>query len=120
MSEFNDAPIRKGITYKSKTEQHTFYTTINNDEDGNVIEIFVRLNDANLFEMISLVTRFSSMLLQSGVSPSIIAKELKDIHSPETRHMIPKTNTMCPSIIARIGMILEQHILALENKSKVE
>lgn len=106
--------VSQGITYKSKTDNHTFYTTINHDEDGKVIEIFVRLNDPDLFEMISLVTRFSSMLLKSGVEPSIIAKELKDIHSPATRHMIPKTSIMCPSIIARIGLILEQRIKELE------
>lgn len=106
--------ISSGATYKSKTESHTFYTTINHDEDGKIFEIFVRLNDKDLFEMISLVTRFSSMLLQSGVSPNIIAKELKDIHSPSTRHMIPKTSTMCPSIIARIGFVLEEHIKGMK------
>jgi len=102
--------VSKGRTYKSVTQDHTFYTTINHDDDGKIIELFVRLDDANLFEMVSLVTRFSSMLLQSGVSPIIIAKELKDVYSPVTSHIIPKTNITCPSIIARIGMVLEQHI----------
>jgi hypothetical protein len=108
MSQFER--VSNGATYKSKTDNHTLYTTINNDEDGNPIEIFVRINDKEYFEMITLVTRLTSMLLQSGTSPIIMAKELQDVYSPTTRHMIPKTNVMCPSIIARIGMILEDHI----------
>lgn len=109
--------ISEGATYKSKTEQHTFYTTINHDEDYNVIEIFVRINDKELFEMIQLVTRSTSMLLQQGKDPLEIAKELQETYSPVTMHIIPGTSEMCPSIVARIGILLENHIEYL-NKLK--
>lgn len=113
-----DYSVNTGMTYKSKTEDHTFYTTINHNGEGEVIELFVRINDPEFFEIIQLVTRFSSMLLQSGTDARTIAKELKDIHSPKTRHMIPKTDIMCPSIIARIGYILEDHLNKMEQKCK--
>ena len=99
-----------GVTYKSKTQEHTFYTTINHDDDGNVFEIFVRLDDQDLFEMITLVTRLVSMLMQAGVDPMVIAKDLQDVYSPVTRHIIPGTTVECPSIVARIGLLLEQHL----------
>jgi len=104
--------ISKGATYKSETQEHTFYTTINHDDDGKVMEIFVRIDDKNLFEMIQLVTRLTSMLLQTGTDPMAMANELQEVYSPITRHMIPGTNDMCPSIIARIGLILENHIIS--------
>jgi hypothetical protein len=108
--------IVEGFTYKSKTQEHTFYTIINHNDEGKVIEIFVRINDADLFEMITLITVLASNELESGKDPLKIAKELKNIYSPATRHMIPGTNIMCPSIIARIGLILEEHIKFLDNK----
>lgn len=111
--------ISEGVTYKSKTESHTFYTTINHNEDNKVFEIFVRINDKELFEMIQLVTRSTSQLLQLGKDPLEIAKELQETFSPVTMHMIPKTNIMCPSIVARIGLLLEQRILAIQNMRKV-
>jgi len=107
--------ISPGITYKSDTQDHTFYTTINSDKNGKVFEIFVRLDDPDHFEMIQLVTRLSSALLQNGYDPLALSKELQDVYSPITMHMIPGTNTMCPSIIARIGLILEEHIIKAKN-----
>lgn len=102
--------IVDGVTYKSETQEHVFYTIINSDKDGKVIELFVRLDDPEHFEMIQLVTRLSSILIQNGYDALKLAKELQDVYSPITMHMIPGTSTMCPSIIARIGLILEEHI----------
>ena len=102
--------VRHGVTYKSHTQDHTFYTTINSDKDGKVIEMFVSLDDKDLFEMMTLCTRLVSMSLRAGVDPMTIAQELKGVSSPVTSHMIPRTDIMCPSIVARIGYILEKHI----------
>lgn len=102
--------ITKGFTYKNKTQDHTFYTTINRDDEGKIVEIFVRINDPELFEMIQLVTRLSSALLNSGYSPEDLAEDLIDVHSPVTMHIIPGTSIMCPSIISRIGMVLKKEI----------
>lgn len=107
--------ISEGATVMASTQEHTFYTTINHNEDGKICEMFVRLDDKDLFEMITLVTRLSSMAFRAGVNPMTVAKELQGVYSPVTQHMIPGTNKMCPSIIARIGIILEEHIRDLED-----
>ena len=54
--------ISNGVTIESETQDHVFFTTINPYKNGRVREIFVRLDDAELFEMITLVTRLSSAL----------------------------------------------------------
>lgn len=100
----------QGATYQGKTQEHTFYLTINHNDDGEVCELFMRLDDKDQFEMVQLVTRLCSMALKAGVAPLTVADELKNVYSPITRHIIPGTMTECPSIVARIGIMLEDHI----------
>lgn len=104
--------ISQGACIESETQNHKFHTIINVDENGKVFELFVMLDDPDMFEMVQLVTRLSSTLLQTGYEPMKLAKELQDVYSPVTMHMIPGTSVMCPSIsiIARIGIILEEFI----------
>ena len=102
--------ISQGATIKSKTQNHTFYTTINHDEDGKICEMFVRLDDKEQFELIQTVNIVISALFKDDVEPLKIACALKKVHSPVTNHMIPGTSTMCPSIVARIGYILEDYV----------
>lgn len=109
--------VRQGATYCSKTQLHTVYTTINHDDDGKVCEIFVRLDDKDLYEMITLITRLASMALREGTPPLVVAQELMNVYSPVTNHIIPGTTTMCPSIVARIGMVLKDHIEKNENEN---
>ena len=118
MSEYQFDRISSGTTYKSKTDSHTIYTTINNDEDGNIFEIFVKLDDPDQFEIIQMVGMLTSALFKAGVEPIKIAESLKKVYSPITKHIIPKTSTMCPSIVARVGYILEQHIKNTKSKEK--
>ena len=102
--------VLTGATYEGQTQEHTFYLTINHDADGKVCELFMRLDDKDQFEMVQLVTRLASMALKAGVNPSTVAGELKNVYSPVTQHIIPGTDVMCPSIVARIGFMLEEHI----------
>ncbi len=102
--------ITNGKTYKNKTESHTFYTTINHDEDGNLCEVFVRLDDPEHLELISVITRLCSMSFKAGIEPMVIAKQLQEVCSPTTKHIIPGTIKTANSITARIGMIIEEHI----------
>lgn len=99
-----------GVTYKCRTEEKTFYVTINEHDDGRVCEIFVRLDDAERLELVTVITRLASMSIREGVNPLTVARELQDVYSPVTQHFIPGTQDMCPSITARIGKVLEDHI----------
>lgn len=72
-------------------------------------EIFIHYDSPKHFELINVIGRLSSMALREGVSLDIIANELKDIHSPETNHIVPGTLRKCPSITARIGEALEDY-----------
>jgi len=108
--------VSHGVTYKSKTQQHTFYTTINHDENDKINEIFVRLDDREQFELVMVVTRFASMALREGIPPLKIAEELQDIMSGTTNHIIPGTTTECKSITARIGLILQKHIEEMDDE----
>lgn len=102
--------VSEGVTYRSTTQEHTFYTTLNHDSEGRVCEIFVRLDDREQFELVMLITRFASMALREGIDPLKVAEELQQIPSGTTNHIIPGTMTECISITARIGLILQQHI----------
>jgi len=102
--------VSQGVTIKARTQDHKFYMTINHDEQGKINEIFVRLDDAERFELVMVVTRLVSMALREGVDPLVVADELMAIHSPVTKHFIPGTDEEIASITARIGKILKDYI----------
>ena len=73
-------------------------------------EIFIHYDSPQHFELINVIARLSSMTLREGVPLDIIANELKDIHSPETNHIVLGTSRKCPSLTARIGEALEDYL----------
>lgn len=81
------------------------YITVG-ERDGKPYEVFANTNNAQLWEHLAVVTLMISRLLQAGVTPERIAKDLKQIHSPITGHMA--RGGYAPSIYARIGAVLEQ------------
>ncbi len=107
--------ISKGTTYEVFANELPIFITINTDESGNIFELFVRIDDKDHFEIVNLVTRLVSMALRAKVDPLIIAKDLQSVYSMTTQHIITGTTILCPSIIARIGVVLEQHILTLKD-----
>jgi len=124
--------ITEGATYQVFVPELPMYVTINeklvkvfnSDETFveysfkevlKVVEIFVRIDAKEHFEIVNLVTRLASMNLRAGVDALIIAKELQSVYSMTTQHIVTGTTILCPSIIARIGMILEAHITGDQN-----
>lgn len=106
--------VTQGATYELFANETPIYVTINTDNDGKIVELFVRIDSKEHFEIVNLVTRLASMALRADVDPLIIAEDLQGVYSMTSQHIIPGTTTLCPSIIARIGLCLEQHI----NKDK--
>lgn len=98
-----------GPTYVVPMDDGKMYVTVN-ELDGKAYEIFARYDKKEQHEIVVLITRLASMALREGVPLDVVARELKDIHSPVTNHMVPGTNIMARSLAARIGMTLEDHI----------
>jgi len=103
-----------GIKAANGISEIPIFVTINTDESGKITELFVRIDSKDHFEIVNLITRLASMALRAGVDPLIIANDLQGVYSMTSQHIIPGTTILCPSIIARIGLCLEQHV----NKDK--
>lgn len=84
----------------------TFYITVNYNEDSEPFEVFVNVKDSEYWEHLVATTVLISRLLQAGVSVHTIAADLRQIESPKTGHMMDGGKGWCPSIYARIGMVL--------------
>jgi len=111
MSKYHFERISQGQTFKVKGlpgDHDRMYITIN-EESGAPFEVFVRYDSHEHFELINVIARLSSMALREGVPLDVVARELKDIHSPETHHIVPGTSRTCPSITARIGEMLDKY-----------
>lgn len=76
--------------------------------DGKPYEVFANTNNGQLWEHLALVTLLMSRMLQAGIPPERIAKDLKQIRSPITGHMA--IGGWAPSIYARIGNVLEREM----------
>lgn len=83
------------------------FVTINTLEDGRPVEVFVRLDDPELFEWVSVLTVMISRALRSGESLAVIAADLMEIHSPRTNHF--HRGHRFPSLVSRIGTVLAEH-----------
>ena len=124
-----------GATYAVYVDELPMYITINQQKikvfkvkenfidnafvwEMKITELFVRIDAKEHFEIVNLITRLASMALRSGVDPLVIAKDLQGVYSMTTQHIIPGTTILCPSIIARIGIVLENHIEFLNEVQK--
>lgn len=99
----------EGVTLKVNVETETrpIYVTVN-FQDGRPFEVFVRIDDAALFEWAAAFTVMLTRLLRAGEPLGKIAAELKEIHSPRTSHF--HKGVQVPSLLARIGDTLLQAI----------
>lgn len=96
--------LSRGVTRRVFLEDgRGMYITVNWTADGEPLEVFIRLDDPALFEWLTVLTRFISMALRESVPLELITKELEQIASPATQHMVPGTDELCPSLAARIG-----------------
>lgn len=98
-----------GGTYKVKAViadgvEVKIYVTVGK-LDGKPYEVFAHTNNAKLWEHLAVATLMISRLLQAGIPPQRIAKDLNQIHSPVTGHMAK--GGWAPSLYARIGSIIE-------------
>lgn len=99
-----------GATYKIKIDgQKPLYVTINNS-DGEAYEVFFRSDNDKIFEWVIALSVVITRALRAGEPLASIGKELSEIHSPATMHHIPGGGGACPSLVARIGKVMQQHV----------
>lgn len=102
-----DLPVPENIS----PSEH-LYVTINDYQEYKPFELFVRCDSPEYFELTTVLTRLVSMALRQGVKPDVIATELQEIYSPRSAHMVKGTRQECPSLTARIGQKLQEHLEA--------
>lgn len=115
----NRPEVVSGTTYRIRPSviDEAIFITINDLEvDGHVrpVEIFVNSKHAPMGQWISALTRLlSAQLQQPGDFPFFIIDELKETVDPLGGYFIPGKQKMCPSIVAHLGLVLEEHCAGL-------
>ena len=104
-----------GTRYKIKpaTLDSAIYVIINDlqFEDGSrrPIEVFIQCRHMQSFQWITGLTRtWSALFRQPGPFPCYIVREAQEIFDPAGGYFIPG-GRMVPSVVAHIGMVIEQH-----------
>jgi hypothetical protein len=108
-----------GATYKIKApnSDHAMYITINDVvvdpgtlwEARHPFEIFINSKDVEHFQWVTALTRVISAVFRKGGDVRFLAEELKSIFDPKGGHF-KKGVGFVPSVVAEIGMVIEEHL----------
>lgn len=106
-----------GATYKIKTPttDHAFYVTINHLElDGQVhpFEVFINSKAMEQFQWVVALTRMISAVFRKGGDYSFLVEEMRSVFDPKGGYF-RKGGQYVPSLVAEIGMVIEQHLILL-------
>lgn len=103
------AAVMSGRTYKlSWPNSPAFYVTINDDADGNPFEIFINSKNLDAYAWTLALTRMISAIWRRGGNTAFVQEELKAVFDPRGGSWMD--GSYCPSLLAAIGGIIEQHI----------
>lgn len=111
--------VLDGKTYKIKTpnSKHALYVTITNYSNGNgsvPYEIFLNTKDPTQIEFMMTITRLiSAIFRRERDNPSFVVEELRAIHSPTTGFFDTIRQKYCPSIVAQIGEVINDHLVSM-------
>lgn len=122
ISETTKRPmVLSGKTYKLKSPVYeaALYITINDlilnqgtpDETSRPFEIFINSKAMESFQWIVSLTRMISAVFRKGGSVTFIVEELKSVCDPRGGYW--KHGKYIPSIVAEIGMVVEDHLVSL-------
>ena len=95
--------VLKGTTIKMRTGCGNLYVTINEDENGNMFEVFAQLGKAGgcTASQTEAISRLISLCLRSGVNPKVIIEQLKDIRCEKPIVAVGGTVYSCADAIAK-------------------
>jgi len=101
--------VTYGATRKIKTGCGNFYVTINQDEKGDLFEVFSQMGKAGgcADSQAEAIGRLTSLALRSGVPPKEIILELRGISCHRPFGLGPIRVLSCADAL---GKALEQHI----------
>jgi hypothetical protein len=103
----------KGTTYKIKTPlaPSTLYVTINDIIDINgshkPFEIFINSRDVSNLQWVTALTRLISAIFRTNNDSRFVVRELLSTHDVNNGYL--KQGKYIPSLVAEIGLILEEH-----------
>jgi len=109
-----------GSTYKIKPagSDHALYITINDfilnqdteHEQRQPFEIFINSKNMEQFQWVVALTRILSAVFRKGGDVTFLVDELKAVFDPRGGYWKPGTGVFVPSVIAEIGMVIEDHL----------
>ncbi len=112
----------QGTTYKIKTplSEHALYVTINDitlnpgteHEMRRPFEIFINSKNMEHFQWIIALTRILSAVFRKGGDVTFLVDELRSVFDPQGGYF-KKGGRYTPSIVAEIGDVIEQHMMAI-------
>lgn len=112
----------EGVTYKIKTplSEHALYATINDivlnpgteHELRRPFEIFINSKNMEHFQWIIALTRILSAVFRKGGDVTFLVDELRSVFDPQGGYF-KKGGRYTPSIVAEIGDVIEQHMVAI-------
>ncbi|SFQ47347.1 ribonucleoside-diphosphate reductase alpha chain [Roseivivax halotolerans] len=117
MSEPLDRPQSlEGATYKLKwpDSEHAIYLTINDIIVGGrrrPFEVFINSKNMEHFAWTVALTRMISAVFRRGGDVSFVVEELKAVFDPRGGAWVK--GKYIPSILAAIGGVIEQHLIAI-------
>jgi ribonucleoside-diphosphate reductase alpha chain len=117
MSEPLDRPqALEGNTYKLKwpDSEHAIYLTINDIIVGGhrrPFEVFINSKNMEHFAWTVALTRMISAVFRRGGDVSFVVEELKAVFDPRGGAWVQ--GKYIPSILAAIGGVIEQHMIAI-------
>jgi len=114
--------VLQGSTYKIKTplSEHALYVTINDitlnpgteHELRRPFEIFINSKNLEHFQWIIALTRILSAVFRKGGDVTFLVDELRSVFDPQGGYF-KKGGRYTPSIVAEIGDVIEQHMIAI-------
>jgi ribonucleoside-diphosphate reductase alpha chain len=110
-----------GHTYKVRWPNldHAFYITINDIEEGGrrrPFEIFINSKNMEHYAWTVALTRMISAVFRRGGDVSFVVEELKAVFDPRGGQWMG--GRYIPSLLAAIGEVIEQHLMATGFMSK--
>lgn len=110
-----------GMTYKVKSPlvEHALYITINDivlnrgteHELRRPFEIFINSKAMEHFQWIVGFTRILSAVFRKGGDVAFLLEEMRSVFDPKGGYY--KKSTYMPSVVAEIGAIIEEHLIAI-------
>ena len=117
MAEPLDRPqALEGNTYKLKwpDSEHAIYVTVNDviiNDHRRPFEVFINSKNMEHFAWTVALTRMISAVFRRGGDVSFVVEELKAVFDPRGGAWVQ--GIYIPSILAAIGGVLEQHMIAI-------